>query len=203
MLKKLCFIVVISWLAVISSCAGRSESSARPQRLAAPIRSVNFDKLAYANFPHYTIRPKKRLTLSPGEVTPDFLTYGDMTADGIEDAAVAIEIPIRGSAILDYVYIYAMVSGSPKVIWEFETGDRADGGLRNVYSENGQLVIELFGKNRTIGKQLYLGDEPLCCPGSFTKSFYHWNGTSFQRLRSEVLPNPAQDAATVMATYER
>jgi hypothetical protein len=164
---------------------------------------VNFDKLSYANFPDYTSDAKKRLTLSAGEVSPSFLTYGDVTGDGVEDAAVAIGISIQGSAIPDYVYIYTIVNGSPtpKVIWDFETGDRADGGLRNVYGENGQLVIELFGKDRIIGDQLYRGDEPLCCPSSFTKTFYKWNGSSFEKLRSEVLPNPAQDAAPVMAIY--
>ena len=148
---------------------------------------------------------QKTATLSPGEVSPGFLTYGDMTGDGVEDAAVAIGISIRGSAIPDYVYIYTIVNGSPtpKAIWDFETGDRGDGGLRNVYGENGQLVIELFGKNRTVGNDLYLGDEPLCCPSSFTKTFYHWNGTTFERIRSEVVPNPTQDAAPVMATYRR
>lgn len=36
------------------------------------------------------------------------------------------------------------------MIWDFDTGGRADGGLRQVYAEDGQLVIELYGKDRVV-----------------------------------------------------
>ena len=175
-------------LAVSSSCGpSSSRSIARqptgsptPERVASPIRSVNFDKLSYPNFPDYSGDAQKRVTISPGEGGPSFLNYGDMTGDDSEDAAVALGVPTQGSAITYYIYIYTMTQGStePKLVWDFETGDRADGGLRNVYGENGQLVIELFGKDRIISEELYRGDEPLCCPTSFTRTVYRWNGSS-------------------------
>lgn len=212
MLNRIFLFIGACWLLVISfSCAWNSAriskettSSSASEKPASPIRFVNFDKLSYPNFPDYSGDEKKRVTLAPGEGGPNFLTYGDLTGDGTEDAAIALGIPSQGTAITYYSYIYTIVQGSPqpKLLWDFETGDRADGGLRNVYGENGQLVIELFGKNRIIGDQLYRGDEPLCCPSSFTRTFYRWNGKSFDKVQSEVLQNPAKDAAPVMTTYK-
>ena len=114
---------------------------------------------------------------------------------------VALGVDNHGSAIPDYVYIFTMENGKLKLIWEFETGDRADGGLRNVYADNGQLVIELFGKDRVIGGQLYKGDEGLCCPSSFTRTRYKWTGKQFELVRTEVLKNSGRDANPVMPEY--
>jgi hypothetical protein len=36
-----------------------------------------------------------------------------------------------------YVYIFIVENGKPELIWHFETGDRADGGLRQVFAEKG------------------------------------------------------------------
>src|SRR5260370_23716551 len=82
----------------------------------------------------------------------------------------------------------------PKLLWDFDTGDRADGGLRQVYADNGQLVIELFGKDGVIGGQLYKGEEGLCCPSSFTRTRYKWTSKHFQEIGTEVLDNPTGDA---------
>ncbi len=171
---------------------------------ASPIRSVDFDNVSYPNFPDYSDpngRKKKYITLKPGEGGPNFINYGDITGDGVEDAMVALGVDNHGSAIPDYVYIFTMENGKLKLIWEFETGDRADGGLRNVYADNGQLVIELFGKDRVIGGQLYKGDEGLCCPSSFTLTRYKWTGKQFQLVRTEVLKNSGRDANPVMPEY--
>lgn len=171
---------------------------------ASAIRSVDFDNISYPNFPDYSDpngRKKKHITLKPGEGGPNFINYGDITGDGAEDAMVALGIDNHGSAIPDYVYIFTMENGKPKLIWDFETGDRADGGLRNVYADNGQLVIELFGKDRVIGGQLYRGDEGLCCPSSFTRTLYRWSGKHFLEVSRDVLKNPTGDANPVMPEY--
>jgi hypothetical protein len=168
------------------------------------IREVDFDNILYPNFPDYSDpdgRKKKYVTLKPGEGGPNFVNYGDITGDGIEEAMVALGIDNYGSAIPHYVYIFTIENRKPKLIWDFETGDRADGGLRNVYAENGQLVIELFGKDRVISGQLYRGEEGLCCPSLFTRTRYRWTGTRFEQLSKEVLKNPKGDANPVMPQY--
>jgi hypothetical protein len=165
---------------------------------------VDFDNISYPRFPDYSDpsgRQKKYITLKPGEGGPNFINYGEVTGDGVEDALVALGIDNRGSAIPHYVYIFTVEKGKPKLIWDFETGDRADGGFRNVYADNGQLVIELFGKDRVIGGQLYKGDEGLCCPSSFTRTRYKWTGKNFEEISREIFENPSRDANPVMPPY--
>jgi hypothetical protein len=167
------------------------------------IHAVDFDDIAYPNFPDFSGSKRKSITLKPGEGGPSHINYGDVTGDELEEAMVVLPIEIHGSAIPYYVYIFTMEEERPKLIWDFETGDRADGGLRQVYSDSGQLVIELFGKDRVIGSQLYKGDEGLCCPSSYTQTRYKWTGRSFQQISKEVLPNPKGNASPVMPLYHK
>ncbi|MBX7054363.1 MAG: hypothetical protein K1X36_05350 [Pyrinomonadaceae bacterium] len=110
--------------------------------------------------------------------------YLDINNDGQDEALVVLKIETAGSAIPQVVYVYAWKDNKPDLIWTFRTGDRADGGLKDLRAENGLLVIELYGQDRFVlgatetGK---IGDdiEQLCCPTHFSRSTYKWNGTSF------------------------
>jgi hypothetical protein len=130
--------------------------------------------------------------------------FGDVTGDGIEEALIVLTVSIRGSAIPYYVYVYAWNGTKPKLIWSFETGDRADGGLRRVFSESGDLALELYGKNKFIAGNLYGGDRPACCPDSFTRSYYKWTGAVFRRTNMlDVLPNPDGSAPYLESADEK
>ncbi|HYE73080.1 MAG TPA: hypothetical protein VEF04_07115 [Blastocatellia bacterium] len=123
------------------------------------------------------------------------IKYGDVTGDGQEEAFVSVGISTGGSSIPDYVYIYSLQNRRPKLLWSFATGDRADGGLRQIFAEHGELVIELYGKGKIIGSDLFAEDGMLggdCCPTHFTRARYRWNGKRFVlKGKPEVLPNPA------------
>ena len=100
----------------------------------------------------------------------------DVTGDGEDEAVVILKIETGGSAIPQLVYVFTWKDGKPELIWPFRTGDRADGGLKDVRAENGQLVIELYGQDRFILGQTETGKitddrEQLCCPTYFTRSF--------------------------------
>jgi hypothetical protein len=167
----------------------------------SPIRYVDFNKVTYPEFPDYSKSKAKHVTLKAGEGRPSFVNYGDITGDGVEEAMVVLSIENRGSAIPYYVYIFTEENQKPKLLWNFETGDRADGGLRQIYAENGQLVVELFGKDRVVGGDLYKGDEGLCCPTSFTRTRYRWTGKDFQQISQENFGNPKGNASPVMSSY--
>jgi len=75
-----------------------------------------------------------------------------------------------------------------------------------VYSERGGLVVELYGKDKLIGKSLYNSDpyatEGLCCPKFFTRARYKWQGDHFQQEeKEEVLPNPEGHGSIMMTPY--
>ena len=218
MLLRLSLVIVLLTLSCSRSHVGSdasqqttAESSPAPKievipspTSVQPIRLVDFNNVPFPHYPEYTDRAtKKYVTLKPGDGGPAKLNYGDVTGDGVEEAMMMLGIENRGSAIPEIVYIFGLENGKLKVLWSFETGDRADGGFRNAYADRGELVVELFGKERIIGSNLYRGEEGLCCPSSFTRARYEWNGTKF-RLKGmpEVLPNPNGGANSVMPFYD-
>jgi len=110
--------------------------------------------------------------------------YFDITGDGQDEALVILKIETAGSAIPQLVYVFTWKDGKPELIWPFRTGDRADGGLKDLRAENGELVVELYGRDRFLLGQTETGkitgdEEQLCCPTSFTRSRYKWNGKNF------------------------
>lgn len=186
----------------IDSPAPQTKAEARPSASIStsdsPIRLVDFNNIAYPHLPDYSDDERRNTTLKAGKVAPAYLNYGDITGDGLEEAMIVFGLPTRGSAIPHYIYVFTMESGRPKPIWDFETGDRADGGLRQIYAENGHLVIELYGKDRVIGGDLYQGDEGLCCPSSFTRARYKWKGKQFELISKETLAKPPSGASVIM-----
>ena len=114
-------------------------------------------------------------------VTTKFL---DVNGDGSDEAAVILKIETGGGAIPQLVYLYGWKDGKPELLWNFRTGDRADGGLKNLRVENGELVVELYGQDRFLLGQTETGkitgdEEQLCCPLYFTRTTYKWNGKNF------------------------
>lgn len=110
--------------------------------------------------------------------------YLDLTSDGQDEAVVILKIQTGGTAIPQVVYVFNWVAEKPELIWTFRTGDRADGGLKDIRVENGEPVVELYGQDRFILGQVETGkvtgdEEQLCCPTYFTRSRYKWNGSSF------------------------
>jgi hypothetical protein len=110
--------------------------------------------------------------------------FGDVTGDGQDEAFVIIKIETGGSALPQVIYIFDWKNGQPEMIWYFRTGDRADGGLRELKAENGELVIELYGQDRFIFGDVetmkVTGDEEqLCCPNYFTRNRYKLTGSRF------------------------
>jgi hypothetical protein len=105
-----------------------------------------------------------------------------VTGDSVEEAIVSVSIQTGGSAMPSIIYIYTLRNKRPVLLWSRSTGDRADGGLRAVYAENGRLVVEL---NSSVGAG---GD---CCPTRFMRIRYKWRGGCFRQKRKETLPIPA------------
>jgi len=117
--------------------------------------------------------------------------YFDVDADGLDEAAVIVKVETGGSSIPQLVYVYTWKEDRPELIWNFRTGDRADGGLKDLRAENGELVIELYGQDRfllgqTETSKITGDEEQLCCPLFFTRSFYKWNGRNFQLQRKRL-----------------
>ncbi len=110
--------------------------------------------------------------------------YFDVDGDGQDEAIVILKVETGGAAIPQLVYVYAWKDGTPELLWNFRTGDRADGGLKDIRTENGDVVVELYGQDRFLLGQAETGkitgdEEQLCCPVYFTRTRYKWNGRVF------------------------
>ena len=121
--------------------------------------------------------------------------YFDVTGDGSDEAIVILKVETGGAAIPQLVYIFEWKDSAPELIWYFRTGDRADGGLKDLRMENGLLTVELFGQDRfllgeTETNKITGDEEQICCPTFFTRTQYKWNGRSLQmqgkRLSYEI-----------------
>jgi hypothetical protein len=185
-------------------------SATYPQSNAA-IRKVDFANFTYPIDPGLKGRHarKQTFTLTNGNFSGannavgmrfSRVSYGDVTGDGNDDAIVELGVDTDGgTAIIKAVYIFTWRNNRARYLWSFVSGDRADGGLRNVYADKGQLVIELFGKGTRIGGKIF-GTESggVCCPSSVTRTRYIWDSGRFlRRGASEIFLNPAKGASRV------
>jgi hypothetical protein len=125
--------------------------------------------------------------------------YFDVTGDSEDEALVILKIETGGAAIPQLAYLYKWTEGQPELLWVFRTGDRADGGLKDIRAENGEVVVELYGQDRFILGQVETGkitgdEEQLCCPTHFTRTHYKWNGNNFlmnKKRLTYLVANPA------------
>lgn len=146
-------------------------------------------------------RATRRIGMS--YVTTKFL---DVDNDGEDEAAVVLKIETGGNAIPQLVYIFGWKDGAPELQWNFRTGDRADGGLKDIRAENGELVIELYGQDRFLLGQTETGkitgdEEQLCCPTFYTRTFYKWNGKNFLMQRKRLTYDVANLSAPPLENF--
>ncbi len=132
--------------------------------------------------------------------------YFDVTGDGQDEAIVILKVETTGHAIPQLVYIYEWTDGAPTLIWNFRTGDRADGGLKDMRAEGGELVVELYGQDRFLLGEVETGkitgdEEQLCCPTYFTRTFYKWNGKNFLMQRKRLTYSVADPSTPPLENY--
>lgn len=132
--------------------------------------------------------------------------YFDVTGDGNDEAVVILKIETGGNAVPQIVYIYESREGKPELLWYFRTGDRSDGGLKDIRPENGELLLELFGQDRFMLGEVetgkITGDEvQLCCPTHFTRTLYKWNGKNFIRQGDRLTFETANPSAKPLINF--
>jgi hypothetical protein len=108
----------------------------------------------------------------------DDVSYEDLTRSGKEEALVYIRGISVTNRFVGCVFVYAFEEGSPRLLWHYETGDRADGGLRKMEVRDRTLMIE---------QNTIQGGAGLCCPKKFVRRYFKWNGKEFRNVKSEIL----------------
>ncbi len=159
----------------------------------SPLGTFDFNNYTYP-FPHgWQDRDSKELTLENGvrqmteeKIGMSYVTtkFFDVTGDGEDEAFVILKVSTGSITIPQIVYVFNWKDEKPNLIWHFRTGDRAAGGLKRIYGDEGNIVVELFGRDRYIFTQMetskIVGDDVnLCCPTHFTRTRYKWQGNRF------------------------
>jgi hypothetical protein len=173
-------------------------------------------KIDFANFTYPWIaelidplNPKKDLTIRLGHLEPirddkneviemgaslESVVYGDVTGDGEEDAMVVLAIRTGAQAMPRVLYVYSPNNNGARLLWTESFGDRANGGLRKVDVENGQLLIERYNPKDSKGA---------CCPIYFTRQIYEWKQGKFRQTgKAEMLPNTEGHSSPMMPRYQ-
>ena len=91
------------------------------------------------------------------------ISYGDLTADGKDEAVIITNCNTGGTGQFTEGFIYTLKAGKPTLIARIPGGDRAYGGLRETRVENGQLVVESNDEGEAGGA---------CCPEIIVTSKY-------------------------------
>ncbi len=167
----------------------QTDVSASNDKVNSPIRNVDFENFTFPETHGEEFGGLGPTILVDGknsETGADLLEveYGDVTNDGIEEAIVAVDPYSGGNTSSHLVFIYTPKNTSPRLLWSIETGDRAEGGFKRGFAEDGDLIIELFGADKfenDTWDYRTAEDESggLCCPTRLTRFHFHFNGSKF------------------------
>ncbi len=177
---------------------GTTEIKLTNGRIAPVSRNVNENM---ADEERAEARAQRRIGMS--YVTTKFF---DLTGDGADEAIVVLKVETGGSAVPQLVYVFSWKDNAPELIWPFRTGDRADGGLKDLRPEGGEMIVELYGQDRFILGQTETGkitgdEEQLCCPTHFTRTRYKWNGNAFLMQGKRLTFSLADPTAPPLENY--
>jgi hypothetical protein len=105
------------------------------------------------------------------------VSFGDLTGDGRDEAAVATDCNTGGTGQFSEGLVFSMRDGRPALIERLEVGDRAYGGIAGLKIEGGQLVVERYGTDE---------GGPYCCPRYIDTMRLRWDGGRFTQAGGVV-----------------
>lgn len=113
------------------------------------------------------------------------IEYRDLTNDSKNEAVVNLQVT-HAVSTSSLIFVYTLDNEQPKKLWNFFSGTYANGGLKDVYFEKNNLIVEFFG-NTKFDKDtrefefsnIQKYPEAECCPNKFTKFNFRWNGENF------------------------
>jgi hypothetical protein len=179
----------ILWLASLLLLCRTVSSFGVPR---SDIHSVDFRNFDYPEIPGEVNAPihlvnghrnivfdKNGPSSGPGNVEAglESIHYGYWGTSQIEVAVVVVWVSGGGSGVSQEIFVYSKVNSQLRLIWSFdEGGERAAGGIRNVYFEHSNLVVEINEQGP---------DDPRCCASHFTQRFFSRTGNKIRELRAQ------------------
>jgi hypothetical protein len=175
------------------------------------IRQVDFMNFAYPNRSIYYRKLRRTIRLTNGEfqfhipkkilwlvdLRAENIKYADITGDANEEAVIDLFSHSGASGGEHFIYVYTLQAQRPKLLWFLETyGSGTDiGGIKEIYGRDGDLTLELFGKNRVVGNRSDVSQTYECdrCYRYFTRIRFHWNGNTFYPKSRKFIALPSDN----------
>ncbi|MBA3352994.1 MAG: hypothetical protein H0U23_11355 [Blastocatellia bacterium] len=105
------------------------------------------------------------------------VAYGDLNSDRRDEAIILTVCNTGGTGNFSEGFIYTLRSGSPVLLARIPGGDRADGGLRNAFVEDGLLVVDSNDPGE---------DGGACCPQVIVTTKYRLSGDRIAKVGNET-----------------
>ncbi|MBK9708004.1 MAG: hypothetical protein IPO77_13625 [Acidobacteria bacterium] len=124
--------------------------------------------------------------------------FDHVAGNGKSKEAIVIVSPLsHGSGMEYWVYIFGTDDHNKlKLLWSLGFGDRSAGGLRDVYGDKGNLVLEHY--NNDFSKGYFPG--PACCAKAYTRAVYEWTGYGYQLIEARKMRN-SEDSASLKLSH--
>ena len=112
--------------------------------------------------------PLQRTVLSVENVI-----WGDLDNDGKPEAVVTLNYSTGGTANWDFLYVFRIEDGKPKLIAFLQGGSRGSGGIRRARIAAERLFVTFADPARMSGD---------CCSEGFVRETYQWKDSHFVRI---------------------
>jgi hypothetical protein len=112
-----------------------------------PVEDVDFMNFMYPSFAGLASVPARdgQYCSPPGRdvcVTVGAPVYGDLTGDGIPEAAISLGAVFRtGNGSHSAGFVYTLVDGKPRLVGRFAGGDRGNGGILSFAIRRQRLIV--------------------------------------------------------------
>lgn len=166
-------------------------------QIDSEIRKIDFKNFSY---PSEIVVKNGKLDLSENspskipsllEYTVEHIQYADFTNDPKEDALIDLTTLAGGGSTiyLHGFYLYTLRNRKAHLLWRITTRSEADCGLKEIWTENVKLILEVFGKCHIEENLMRSEDyETDINTKNFTSFTFGWNGQKFVQEKLQVFP---------------
>lgn len=114
-----------------------------------------------------------------GQVTPERITYADVTGDRVEDAVVVVE---SGGTAGDLgAAVFGAEGGRPRLLGYIDVAGKVEVRL----TAQGQVAGVI-----AVTQGIYAPADPQCCPSKLREVVYQWDGRQLKAITDQVVDNP-------------
>ena len=110
--------------------------------------------------------------------------YGDLTGDSKDEAVILSNCNTGGTGQFTEGFVYTIKAGKASLLARVPGGDRADGGLRSIKVDGGNLVVEFNDPDKAAGA--------CCSEGTVTQKYHVGSGGKLAEvgapLKRELYP---------------